>query len=112
VAQIKEGFNASYAGVGDMLRSEWMEAAMVTRAEKITAHAQANAPVGDPATDPHSGRYKESFAPVESTRRGGIRKDRAEATASNTAPEALIVEKGTSRQEGHHTLMRAAAEAQ
>ncbi len=102
---VRTEFRASYAGIGEMLRSPQMQAGMRRLAEKVKKRAETDAPVGDLATDPHSGRYKASFA-VES----GIQSratSRAYGEVINTSPEALIVELGTSEQEGHHTLLRA-----
>lgn len=95
------------ANLGVMLRSDFIKAAMVARANRIKAFAEALAPVGDPTTDPHSGLFKSSFH-VHSTNRGGPNHDRAEATVENRAPHAQWVEFGTSRQRGHHTLLHAA----
>lgn len=100
----RPGFRADYAGIGKMLRSKEMQAGMREFAEKAKDAAVQLAPVGDPATDPHAGRYKESF--VVST---GIQRrttSRAYADLMNTSPEAADVEFGTSDQDGHHVLLR------
>jgi hypothetical protein len=56
-------YRHQYKNFGDaVLRSEWMVAEMRRRAEAVKAAAEALAPVGDPATDSHSGRYKDSFS--------------------------------------------------
>lgn len=99
-------FRASYHGVGEMLRSPWMQAEMRRRAEKVKAAAEAIAPVGDPAYDRHAGRYKASFV-VESGSRGGFKRDRAYGKVTNSAPYAIWVEKGNSRTPAHHVLRRA-----
>lgn len=95
------------ANLGEMLRSDFMRAAMEARAQRIKSFAEALAPVGDPATDPHPGLFRSSFH-VTSTNRGGPNRDRAEATVTNDAPYAQWVEFGTSRKRGHHTLLAAA----
>jgi hypothetical protein len=100
-------FRASYSGIGQMLKSAEMEAAMLQRAEQIKARAEATAPVGDPRTDPHAGRYRDSFK-VESGREGGRNKDRAYGRVENDSPEAFYVEYGTSKIEARHTLLNAA----
>jgi HK97 gp10 family phage protein len=100
-------FRASYEGIGELLRSAEMEQAMRRRAETIKQRAEQTAPVGDPATDPHAGRYRDSFE-VESGREGGRKKDRAYGRVLNAAPEAFYVEYGTSKQEAQHTLLNAA----
>ncbi len=99
-------FRASYEGIGELLKSPMMEAEMRRRAEKVRAAAEARAPVGDPASDPHPGRYKASFR-VVSGRAGGVKGDRAFGRTLNDSPEAFYVEWGTSRQPAHHTLLNA-----
>jgi Bacteriophage HK97-gp10, putative tail-component len=100
-------FQASYTGIGEMIRSPGMEQAMRAHAEKIKTKAEATAPVGDPSTDPHAGRYRDSFK-VESGRDGGVKKDRAYGRVLNDAPEAFYVEYGSSKVAAHHTLLNAA----
>lgn len=103
-------FTMSRSGVGELLRSEMVEAEMVRRAELVKAAAEAIAPVGEPPDDKHPGFYKESFE-VTSTSSGGVRRDRAVATVRNTAPYARWVEygNGTANAQGHHVMLRAAA---
>lgn len=103
-------FRASYAGIGELIRSAAMEEAMRELAERIKSKAEADAPVGDPRTDPHAGRYRDSFK-VSSGREGGRKKDRAYGQVSNSAPEAFYVEYGTSKTEGRHTLLNAVQHA-
>jgi hypothetical protein len=100
-------FNASYSGIGELLRSPQMEAAMRARAEAIKTKAEATAPVGDPKNDPHPGRYRDSFK-VESGRDGGQKKDRAYGRVLNDSPEAFYVEYGSSKVDARHTLLNAA----
>jgi len=100
-------FKASYTGIGQMLRSPDMQAAMRRLAEKVKARAEANAPVGDPSEDPHAGRYKSSF--YISTGVQHRKTSRAYAEIGNTAPEALTVEYGTADTDAHHTLLDALA---
>lgn len=110
MATAREGFNASYRGIGEMLRADWMEAAMLAHVEKAKPRAEATAPVGDHSDgDEPPGTYKASFK-TESTRRGGARNDRAEATLLNDSDHAIYVELGTSRQEAQHVIMRAMVE--
>jgi hypothetical protein len=103
-------FRASYAGIGELLRSPAMEKEMARRARLIKQRAEETAPVGDPATDRHAGRYRDSFR-VESGRDGGFKKDRAYGRVLNDAPEAFYVEYGTSKVEARHTLLNAAQAA-
>ncbi|WP_329521160.1 HK97 gp10 family phage protein [Spirillospora sp. NBC_01491] len=92
-------FRASFSGIGKMIRSPQMQAAMRSRAEKVAALAAATAPID-------SGEYKSSFK-VTSGARGGVRRDRAYGRVTNTAPHAVYVEFGTSKVPAHHTLRRA-----
>jgi hypothetical protein len=103
-------FYASYPGIGELLRSPGMEKEMARRAGKIKDRAEVSAPVGDPRTDPHPGRYRDSFR-VTSGRGGGFRKDRAYGRVTNDSPEAFYVEYGTSKVDAHHTLLNAAQAA-
>lgn len=103
-------FTMSRRGVGELLRSEMVEAEMVRRANLIKSVAEATAPVGRPPGDPHPGLYKASVV-VTSTRRGGRRRDRAVATATNTAYYARWVEYGTEKVPAHHVMLRAAQAA-
>lgn len=102
-------FDASYSGIGEMLRSEFMQHEMRRRADKVKAEAVSRAPVGLPSEpDEHSGRYKASFT-VESGVRpaAGRRKARAYGRVTNTAPEALEVEYGWHKTPKYRILGRA-----
>lgn len=98
-------FDASYTGIGEMLRSTFMLREMARRAEKVRDEAIRSAPVGK-RQDRHPGRYKASFH-LEQTTHGGAHGDRAAAYVYNDAPEAFYVEFGTSRQQGRHILRNA-----
>ena len=99
-------FKMSRKGVGQLLRSEMLRAEMVRRAEAIHATAVALSPVGG-AGDPHPGQYKENWT-VDSTSRGGRRRNRAVAYVRNGSYYARWVEYGTERVPAHHVLLRAA----
>lgn len=103
-------FYPSYEGIGALLRSPMMEKEMARRAALIKDRAEATAPVGDPRTDPHPGRYRDSFR-VESGTEGGFKKDRAYGRVLNDSPEAFYIEFGTSKIEARHTLLNAAQAA-
>jgi hypothetical protein len=92
-------FNASYEGIGELLKSPMIEAEMRARAEQVAALAEASAPV-DP-TSGHPGRYKGAFS-VSS----GVKPDRAYGRVENTAPEAIEVEYGR----GEYTTTRTTAD--
>ena len=101
-------YTPDHTGFGKFLNSDMLQGKMEDVAHAIEAHAIAIAPVG-PATDPHAGRYKASFA-VRSHKHGGAKKDRVEAIVTNFAPEAQFVEYGSAGAEPYHTLLRAASE--
>lgn len=103
---VAASFKMSKSGVGQLLRSAEMQAAMLQRAEKIKGVAESTSPVGA-VGDPHPGEYKAAWG-TTSTRRGGVRNDRATATVFNTAGHARFVEYGNEHYDGHHTLLRAA----
>jgi hypothetical protein len=92
-------FNASYRGIGEMLKSPEIEAEMVRRAEKVKAQAEATAPVD-------TGQYKASFS-VRSSRSGGAKHDRASAVVENSDDAAFFVEYGASHTPRYRTLGKA-----
>lgn len=97
-------FNASFTGIGDLLKSDIIRDAMKDRADAVRAEAEAIAPVSE--RDKHPGRYKRSFG----TRVGlNARRSRVEAVVYNDSPEALHVEKGTRNNDAYHVLTRALA---
>lgn len=98
-------YRGSYTGIGEMLVSPDMQAAMLKVARKIKDLAEATAPVGDPATDSHAGQYKASFRIESGVRRR--RTSRAYGRVINDSPEAAVVEWGTTEQEAHHTILNA-----
>lgn len=93
----------SYSGVGDMLRSDFMAAEMVRRAQKVADLARSRAPVySGSGRDPHRGRYKDSFQ-VLGTRAGGRKHDRAAGIVVSNDPTAVFIEYGT---QAHDTRIR------
>lgn len=106
-AATKQGsrLSLSYSGIGEMLRSDWMQEEMLSRAGRVRDMAEATAPVG-PENDPHHGEFKRSFRSYVLAR-GGRKKDRAAGIVENTDPRAIHIEFGTSRTDGHHTLRNA-----
>lgn len=87
------------AGLGELLRSESMLAAMMQYAEKIQSVAEVTAPVD-------SGDYASKFRLVPS-RRGGPNADRAQVTVENYSDHAFYVEYGAYGRPGRHTLFNA-----
>jgi hypothetical protein len=90
-------YTGRYSGIGSMLSRPWLQAPCLAAAEKLKTIAEARSPVGDPRTDPHSGRYKASFSVVPITKnvpfRGKPRR-RSGARLVNSSPEAWMVEYG------------------
>jgi hypothetical protein len=98
-------FKMKRKGVGEMLRMPGMQAEMLRRAERIKGIAISLSPVDESSAG--AGHYKESWE-VDSTARGGRRRDRAVGYVRNTAYYARWVEYGTERVPAHHVLLRAA----
>lgn len=88
-------FSASYEGIGEMLRSDFMAAHMVARAQRVADFARGRAPVySGTGSDPHRGRYKDSIR-VLGTRAGGSKKNRAAGIVIADDPTAIFIEYGT-----------------
>ena len=102
-------YTPNEVGMREFLNSETLMRVVENVADEIMTRAIATAPVGDPAEDPHPGRYKASFH-VRSHRNGGATNDRVEAVVYNDSPEAVLVEYGHRGAEPYHTLLRAASE--
>jgi len=96
-------FHASYQGIGDMLRSEAMQAAMHALAEKVAARAQGLAPF-DP-DDPDGMHYRDAFE-VSSGVQHRVT-SRAYGRVTNTDSAARFVEYGTKNNPKHRVLGRA-----
>lgn len=108
-------YTSSYEGVGEMLRSDFMQAEMGRRAQAVMDQAIATAPVyTGTGRDPHRGRYKDSFS-MHTTDHGGWKGDRAAGVVTNSSEEAVFVEyssthpteDGVRVQQGHHTMLNA-----
>ncbi|WP_310962148.1 HK97 gp10 family phage protein [Nocardioides terrisoli] len=98
-----DDFRLDYAGMGEYLRSEDMEAAMLAHAEKVKAVAESIAPVYEQG--PHPGRYKAAFSASAGVQEH--KTTRAYGEVSNDAPEAFFVEFGTEHNPRHRTLGKA-----
>jgi hypothetical protein len=95
-------FDASFEGIGQLLKSDMIKAALEDRAARVMAEAIAIAPVSE--KDKHPGRYKAAFHIRVGLNR---RRSRVEAVVYNDSPEALHVEKGTRNNNPYHVLTRA-----
>ena len=97
-------YSGSLEGVRALLGSGMIGRKLMELAGKALDEAVRTAPRGDPDTDPHAGRYQDSF-------HAGLvynpRYHRIEAKVWNDSPEAVFVEKGNVNIDAHHTLMRA-----
>lgn len=99
-------FNASYEGIGQMLRSPEMQAAMHRLAEKVAARAVLLAPF-DP-DDPDGQHYKDAFEVSSGVREPTpTSKARAYGRVTNTDSAARFVEFGTKNNPRHRVLGRA-----
>jgi hypothetical protein len=97
-------FQASYAGIGEMINAPRMVTEMRRRAENVAARASATARRGE------TGQYAAGFR-VESGTHGGSNNDRAYGRVVNDDEGAVYEEFGTSRQGARHTLRTALFEA-
>ena len=97
-------FTASYSGIGQMLRSEQMQAEMRARAERVKTRAEQLAPYDESSTD--GSHYRDSFR-VESSSRGGVHHDRAAARVINDDEAAFFIEYGNVNIVKHRVLGRA-----
>lgn len=92
-------FHPDHAGIGEMLKADFMQAEMTARAHRGKEYAEATAPYDENGGSPH---YKDLFR-VEAT----PNKERAEASLINDDPAAFHIEYGTSHSPKHRTLGKA-----
>lgn len=91
----------SYTGVGELLRSEMLGAALFTRAQAVRGVAEATAPY-DAKNKTH---FRDSFHVTEPEMPEGH--DRVVVTVYNDDDAAVHIELGTSDTPAHHTLTKA-----
>lgn len=96
-------FNPSYRGLGLVLISPEMQAAMLAKAKKAKDYAEAISPVGPP-DDPHRDEYKASWETESGVQRRTT--SRAYGRLTNTADYAVDVEFGNSHQDGQYVVTR------
>lgn len=102
-------FDPSRGGLGELLASPAMQAAMREKAEKIAAAARAVSPIG-PLTDQEKEHYVEGWSVSSGVRDLPTR--RAYARVTNDSDHAAAVEFGNGRTspktiEPHYVLTRA-----
>lgn len=97
-------FDASFDGIGEMLRSDFMEEAMRVRAEAVKEAAVAAAPFDPDSKD--GTHYRDAFE-VTTRRDGGYGNDRAAGIVSNDDGAALWIELGSRTIEARHVLGKA-----
>jgi len=102
-------FNPSYVGLGELLASPEMQAAMHEKAAKIADAARAISPVG-PVDDGEKTHYVDSFTVSSGVREEPTR--RAYGRVENDSDHAAAVEYGNGRTGpktigAHHVLGRA-----
>ncbi len=97
-------FDASYAGIGEMLNAEFMQAEMLRRANAGQNFAASIAPFDEKSTD--GSHYIAGFKTSSGTH-GGHEHDRAYGRLENTDGAALWVEIGSKHNAAHHVLGRA-----
>jgi len=96
-------FNASYKGIGDMLTSKMMQAAMLKKAEKVKLRAEATAPDYKPKGVGYKFEFEVSSG-VKTSKKGTRR---AYGRVTNNSPHARWVEYGGKNTPRHRTLGRA-----
>lgn len=108
------GYTPDNAGQSEWLRSSAeLRAVLQSKVDRAKGFAETIAPVGDPASDPHPGEYRDSF--TSGVRVGKVAKgpDRLIGHVTNEAGHAAAVEYGYSGRSGspgrnaHHVLTRA-----
>lgn len=107
-------FRIDDAGMQEWLAtSPEIDAMLHKVVDAIKGYAEATAPVGDPASDPHPGMYRDSFHADVRIDKPAKGSDRLMGFVSNDAPHAAAVEygyKGRSKKPGgsaHFTVTRA-----
>jgi hypothetical protein len=103
-----------HTGMGVMLNAEFLRGPITRKAEEIRQYAEFLAAseiyVGGIIDEIHhlqTGAYLGGFK-VTSRRYGGLRRDRVEATVTNSAPSAFWVEFGHWGREPYRIMARAA----
>lgn len=104
------GSGSGYAGVGQMLRSEWIQTALMAHAVGVKDRAVATAPrSGGGSSARRDGKsYAESFNVSSGVERNRNGHRRAYARVSNSNHYALYIEYGNRNITAHRTLRRAA----
>lgn len=94
-------FEASFSGIGEMLRSDFIGAALYTKAQAVRAMAEATAPY-----DSHNAtHFRDSFHVTEPFVPAG--RDRVVVQVFNDDSAAVQIELGTSHTPAHRTLTKA-----
>jgi hypothetical protein len=83
-------YEANYAGIGQLMRSDEMVAVVADVGAKALAYAQEISPVGH-GRDPHPGMYKAAWR-METSSAGGPHHDRAEARILNDALDEVLAD--------------------
>jgi hypothetical protein len=96
-------YKPSYKGIGELLTSEFMQAEMLRRAEKVKALAEATAPDAPPL----GVGYKEDFEVSSGVKTSKKGTKRAYGRVTNTSDHAVFVEYGGQNTPAHRTLGRA-----
>jgi hypothetical protein len=92
-------FDASYDGIGEMLRSDFIGAALFTRGEAVRGTAEATAPY-DPRNETH---FRDAFHVAEPE----VQFDRVVVSVYNDDDAAGPIELGTRDTPAHRTLTKA-----
>lgn len=96
-------YKPSYAGLGELLRAEFLQAEMARRAEKVKELAEATAPDYEPL----GVGYKYEFRVMWGVKTSSKGTRRAFGRVVNDSEHALYVEYGGQNTPAHRTLGRA-----
>jgi hypothetical protein len=84
-------YEADYAGIGQLMRSDAMLGAVTEVARNALEYAESISPVGKPPGDHHPGMYKAGWR-LETSSAGGPAHDRAEARIINDALDEVLAD--------------------
>jgi hypothetical protein len=96
-------YDASYEGIGELLRADFIQAEMRRRAEKVMALAEATAP----DYTPYGVGYKYEFEVTSGIKTSKAGTKRAYGRVTNHSDHAIWVEYGGQNTPAHRTLGRA-----
>jgi hypothetical protein len=98
-------YTPDHTGIAAMLLGPELAAVCARGARLGERWAKANAPVGDPRTDPHAGEFRDSIHVLEDAK--SFKGDRVAALLIADSDDAATVEFDNARSDAHRTLTNA-----